>query len=160
MITDNDLYDLSAVFINIRRYIKFEHNIEILNAVSKLLDINNLDCTENQLRKSLAKIQGLNEECWSFIKHDNVYVYRRYIKNPALKTTLLSCVKELTNVLNDRNYDKAYDLVDCIHCLPNIISECDLSITKSYWRINLRNYRRKWDKNFLKIEQKICMKNK
>jgi hypothetical protein len=56
--------------------------------------------------------------------------------------------------LKTKNEEQFFDIVDTVHCLPDIIAENNFTITKSYWVINLKYYREKWDKRFLKDEQK------
>jgi hypothetical protein len=53
-----------------------------------------------------------------------------------------------------QNYERVYDLVDSVHCVPDIIAENNFSITKSYWKTHIESYRKKWDKTFLREEQK------
>ncbi|HBL83843.1 MAG: hypothetical protein A2Y17_08115 [Clostridiales bacterium GWF2_38_85] len=56
--------------------------------------------------------------------------------------------------------DEAVDLVDSIHCLPDIIAKQRMSITDSYWISHIKPYRNKWDKSFLVQEQKLYMADK
>ena len=46
------------------------------------------------------------------------------------------------------------DLSDCLHDLPVLIVENKLTIPNSFWKNEVKRYRKKWNKNFLVTEQK------
>ena len=57
-------------------------------------------------------------------------------------------------LLNQNEYEKAYDLIDSFHCLPDIVADNNFSIPKSFWKTYTKCYRNKWDRDFLRIEQR------
>ena len=71
MLNHFDLYDLTAVLINIRDDIKSNSNLIILESLIKVLnDIDNY--ADNQIRKKLATL-NLGNDKWYFVYYDNVY---------------------------------------------------------------------------------------
>lgn len=159
MISKFDLYDLSAALILIRSEIKHNTNINVLKNIVKVLYCVDQPYEDNQIRKSIAAVENLNRDKWYFVFHDNVYMNYRLLKNKHIYIILSTACEELIQLLKDKKYERAYDLVDCIHCLPDIIADNNFTITKSYWKTNLHCYRKNWNNNFLKIEQKSIKKN-
>lgn len=152
MINKNDLYDLSFVLISIRNDIREESNTKILRQIITVLETENTT-EDNQIRKAISSIEGLDNERWFFASHNNVYVNHQLLKNENTYALLVKLLQSLNDVLCQEEFDKAYDLVDCFHCLPEIIADNKLSIPKSFWKTFVKSYRNKWDNAFLKIEQ-------
>lgn len=152
MINKNDLYDLSFVLIAIRNDIREESNTKILRQIITVLETENTT-EDNQIRKAISSIEGLDNERWFFAFHNNVYVNHQLLKNENTYALLVKLLQSLNDVLCQEEFDKAYDLVDCFHCLPEIIADNKLSIPKSFWKTFVKSYRNKWDNAFLKIEQ-------
>ena len=109
---------------------------------------------DNQIRKGLATIKGIDRERWFFVYHNNVYVNCQILKKSDIYNLLLKLLRYLIHVLEKEEFDKAYDLVDCFHCLPEIIADNNFSIPKTFWKTFVKYYRDKWDNDFLKVEQK------
>lgn len=154
MVSKYDLYDLSAVLVNIRSDIQYELNSVILSKVIEVLKLNDQTFQDNQVRKAIASIKNLDQERWYFVYHNNVYVNHRILKNKQVYQLLIKACETFKQLLDDEKYEEAYDLVESIHCLPDIIAENNFLITKSYWQTNIEDYRKKWDKTFLKNEEK------
>lgn len=152
MITKNDLYDISFVLILIRDNIREELNTKIL---CKIIDVLQTEITteDNQIRKAISAIEGLDSEHWYFVFYKNVYVNHQFLKNEKIYALLVKLLQTLINEINQENFDKAYDMIDCFHCLPEIIADNNLSIPKSFWKTFVKSYRNKWDNTFLKNEQ-------
>ena len=154
MITKYDLYDISAAFVLIRADIKSESNSEVIKSIVDVLQNVEVMYEENQIRKAIQNIDNLDRERWQFVFHLNVYVNHDNLKNSSIYAVLISACKRLLKTLSEKNYEEAYDLVDCIHCLPEIIADNRFEITKTFWNANIKEYRHKWDKDFLVVEQK------
>ena len=152
MITKYDLYDMSYALTLIRNHICEESNKKILFQMITVLKSKD-DIAENQIRKALSSIKELNREQWSFVYYNNVYVNHQILKNPDVYILLENVLQNLIYTLDQGTFDKAYDLVDCFHCLPDIIADNNCMLPKSFWR-RLVEYRVKWDSDFLKNEQK------
>lgn len=155
MIDKYDLYDLSAVFANIRSDVEYKLNIQILDKIIQVLSVDKETTEENQIRKAIAEIENLDCEKWYYVYHSNLYVNHSILENKDIYKLLITVCELLKTLLENQQYDRAYDLADAVHCLPEIIADNNFSITKSYWKININFYRKKWDKTFLKEEQKI-----
>lgn len=147
-----DLFDISQAFILIRSDIRYNKNIEILNKIIEVISAENYIET-NQIRISISGITDLDKNIWSYCFYKNLYTNITFLKNQRIINILIKACKELISVLKSENYNKAYDLVDAIHCLPDIITENKMSVTKTYWKNHIDHYRKKWDKEFLKKEQ-------
>ena len=155
MISNNDLYDIAFALVAILNNIKYQLNTEVLSQIILVLKkYNERDYQDNQVRKALASIQGLDRERWYYVFHNNVYVDRKLLKTEEIYKLLIRLCEESYVVLKAHNYEKAYDLIDCYHCLPNIIIENHYTIPKIYWKVYIKPYREKWDKSFLILEQK------
>ena len=159
MITDFDLLDLSAVFKLLRFDTTEKNSILILDKVIDVLSAEDVDFEDNQIRMALASIPGLDKETWSFVYHNNVYVTHRLLKNKAIYTVLIKLCKLIKIALEHGEMDRANDLLDCVHCLPEIIIDNQNHITKSYWKTHVSIYRKKWDTFFLKSEEKEYLKS-
>ena len=158
MIDENDLYDISAAFTRIRYDITYDLNVDVVDKIVQVLISNEELSYENRIRIALSSIDNLSKEQWYFAYHNNLYVHHVLLKNPYIYDILVKACLVLKYALVEKSYDKAYDLVDAIHCLPDIIAENKFTITKSYWKTHIRYYRNKWDKEFLLCEQKLYMK--
>lgn len=155
MINKYDLYDLSAVLVNIRSNIEYKLNVKVLDKIIGVLSIDEEITDENQIRKVIADVPDLDREKWYFVYHNNIYVNHSLVKKEEIYSLLLTICKLLKTTLENQQYDRAYDLADAVHCLPEIIADNGFSVPKSYWKINIGGYRKKWDKDFLKAEEKL-----
>ena len=158
MISIYDLYDMGAIFKLIRLEINYEKNIDILRQINEVL-LNQSSYESNQIRRAVANITNLNHENWGFVYKENTYVYDDFVRNKAIINILNKVCDELIVTLELKKYNIAYDLIDTIHCLPIIIANNHFSIPKSYWKSHIKYYRKKWNKSFLKSEQKSIYRN-
>lgn len=154
MISQNDLYDMAYAFVLIRNNIQYQFNSEILSKIVLVLKYEQIEYEDNQVRKALADIQGLNQEQWNFVYHNNVYVNHRLLKSTYIYKMLIKLCEESIIALKNQEFERAYDLIDCYHCLPDIIADNHLSIPKNYWKVYIKPYRDRWDKKFFVSEQK------
>lgn len=155
MISKNDLYDINSSLILIRNNIRYKFNIAILDKIIQVLMCNGQDFEDNQVRKAIASISNLDQELWYYVYHNNIYTNHKLLKNSQIYKLLITICNTLKELLEVQEFDKAYDLVDSVHCLPEIIAENNFSIPKSYWKSFIKSYRKKWDKTFLVQEQKL-----
>ena len=153
MINKNDLYDITFALTIIRNDICETSNPKILSQMIKVLEAEN-NTEDNQIRKAIASVEGLPCEHWLFVHHNNFYVKHQILKNVDVYVILIKLLQSLIVELNKQEFDKAYDIVDSFHCLPEIIADNHFKIPKSYWNTYVKYYRKKWDKDFLRFEQK------
>lgn len=143
MITTNDLFDLYYSFVLIRYDIRYELNPQILAQLSETLKC---ECNEDNLvRKSLASLIPKNSDKWNFVFFNNFYTYRELIKDEYTIRLLVNICVILKELLELKNYEKAYDLVDAIHYIPILIQKNE-KITNKKARKILKNYTQKWGK--------------
>lgn len=153
MISKYDLYDITYALILIRNDIYQGTNTLVLSQIIKALNDKYNDY-ENQIRIAILTVEGLNPVQWAFVYHNNVYVNHPLLKRAEIYDLLINLLQSVTYYLEKKEFEQAYDLVDSIHCLPEIIADNNFSVPKSFWETYTKVYRSKWDKNFLKNEQK------
>ena len=123
MISQNDLYDITSALITIRNDIHYKHNSEILCKIIQVLRYDGLEYEDNQVRRALATVRGLDQKRWGYVYHNNVYGNHRFLKNKYAYEILIKLCEESINTLKTQNFEKACDLIDCYHCLPDIIAD-------------------------------------
>ena len=154
MINKNDLYDITFALTIIRNNIQEKLNPLILSRMIKVLETVN-DTEDNQMRKAISSINGLDYEHWFFAYHNNVYVNYQVLTNAYIYTLLIKLFQSLICELNKKEFNKAYDLADSFHCLPEIVADNNFTIPKSFWKTFVKGYRSKWDNDFLRDEQRL-----
>lgn len=153
MINKNDLYDITFALIVIRNNITEQLNSQILVQMIKVLENKN-NTEDNQIRKAISSIGELDREYWFFAYHNNVYVNHQMLNKADIYALLIKLFQSLICELNKKSFDKAYDLADSFHCLPQIIADNNFTIPKSFWKTFIKDYRSKWDNDFLRDEQR------
>ena len=153
MINKNDLYDITFALTIIRNNITEKSNSKILSEIKKVLEREN-NTEDNQIRKAISSIDELDREQWFFVYHNNIYVNHQILNKLSIYDLLIKLCQSLIGALNKKEFDRAYDLVDSFHCLPEIIADNNFTIPKSFWGTFIKNYRSKWDNNFLRDEQR------
>ena len=157
MICDQELFDISAAFVRIRFDVLSRNNKDVVNKIIYVLSNqkNEYDTfTFNNIRKAISSIENIDKNIWDFAFHENMYVHFTILKNNSIYNLLIKACELLKQAIDEGVEEKIDDLVDAIHCLPDIIAENNLMIPKSYWKSHVQFYRNKWDKDFLKNEQK------
>ena len=156
-ICDHDLFDISAVLVRIRYAPLDSFNEIIMNKILKILSTPDSDNSFNfnKIRIALSEIPYIDKGKWEFVFHNNFYVHTNILKDENIYRLLITICTEIINVIKKGNQTQIDNLVDAVHCLPDILAENRFLIPKSYWKSHIQYYRDKWDKNFLKIEQKL-----
>lgn len=154
MINQYDLYDMTFAFLLMRNDIKNSLNNEVLKKIISVLENKTVMYEDNSIRKAISSIQNLNYEQWQFAYYNNVYVNHRFLSNDYIYSLLTTLCKEAINILNQHHYERAFDLIDSFHCLPEMIANNNFLVPRQFWKIYVTSYRIKWDKNFLIEEQK------
>lgn len=153
MIDKNDLYDITFALIIIRNDIREKSNLQVLYQIIRVLETEKC-AGDNQIRKAISSIEGIARDHWSFAFYNNVYVNHQMLKKSDIYSLLIKLILSLIYELEQENFEKAYDLVDAFHCLPDIIADNNFTVPKSYWKTFVKTYRNKWDYDFLHTEQK------
>ena len=156
MIGQNDLYDIAAVFKQIRENVQYSKNIIILQKIIDVLKIQGA-YEANQIRSTISEIPDLDQDKWYFVFYKNLYVHDMILKDSRIVNLLKKICEDLIIAITSHEYEYARDLTDTIHCLPEIIAENHLTIPKSYWKSHIQFFRDKWDKNYLRSEQRALI---
>lgn len=135
---------MTFVLVLIRNNIRHELNAAILCKIISALEAKEI-FEDNQIRKAIATIEDLDREQWYCMYHNNVYVKHEYLKNESAYSLLIQLCDELKRLILNRDFDKAYDLADAFHCLPDIIADNDFEIPKSFFKTYINPYMKKWD---------------
>ena len=149
MIDRYDLYDMTAVLVNLRSDIANPQNVLIISKVIEALNTYE-PYEECVIRKKLATIDKLDNNRWYFVFHNNVYVNHQILKIDYVYELLIYIHTELLRIIKSGEFDRAYDLADAIHSLPTILADNNFIIPKSFWYNYIHPYRHKWDRSFLK----------
>lgn len=158
MLSVYDLYDLHAIFVNIRFSPCNEMNETVILKVIDVLKNRDSIIYGNKFRIAIQPINALYQnELYAFTSSENEHTYYPigYLKDERIYTVLIKACEQLLIAVREKNEKKIYDLADCLHNLPIYILEKNYSIPKRYWIFEIGYYRRKWDKNFLIDEQKL-----
>lgn len=153
MIDRYDLYDMSFALAMIRYDIRSRSNIPVLARMIGVLEAKEA-VGDNQIRRALSSIAGLDRERWLFVYHNNVYVNCRILKRKSVYDLLIKSFRELERALHGGEFDRADALADALHCLPEMIADNDFRVPKTFWKVHIKIYRDKWDGDFLRAEQK------
>lgn len=160
----NFLIKQKNIFMIIRSEIKKPYNSEMLKITQKYVEVSMFDRFSElpsysneilqielpiDIRQTLDYL--LNEE--DELMSNNISEIKKYL--PIIFET----VSQAHNLLNDCNYERAYDLIDSIHCLPEALIDVKKWNARSFWKNYIDGYRKKWDKTFLlDVEKNISNK--
>lgn len=155
MLNSFDLYDLYAIFVNIRN-----NEYDVLNGdiVSKILDVlknRTVNFETNQFRTALSTFDLSKQPEYSFVYTQNVYTYiPSLIKEEKVYELLEIVCEELLKIISQHKYEQVRDLADVLHNLPLMIVEQNLSIPVDFWCSEIKYYRKKWNNSFLNDYEK------
>lgn len=153
MIEQNDLYDIAYALTLIRNDIANPVNREILQKLIGVLE-KQASSEDNQVRKALAAVEGIDAQKWYFVYHNNVYTAHHPLTNPNICRLLADLCTDIVRALENGELERAYDLTDACHMLPLIIANKRPSALRAFFRNGLSPYRRKWDRHYRLTEQR------
>ncbi len=152
MLSIFDLFDLHAVFVNIRNDPNNTQNQKIVEAV--LFSVNDTDCISgNSLRKAIGSACTDLPQEYAFVYAENNYPFIPFLLKNENKRNLLSfCASYLLQVIKEKNAERISDTADAMHNLPMLLLDArDLNF---FWRGSIVPYRKKWDRSFFKSIRK------
>lgn len=134
----NEAYVISIleVILEFAVQIMEKKSIKFTAFTEKLLNIKELD----EYSKEFL-LQSLKVDC----KPKNTNESNEVIKYLPI---IIYTAGQIIDNLKINNYNKSYDLVDVIHCLPELLLKKKWN-PKDYWKTFIIPYRLKWDKDFL-----------
>lgn len=66
-----------------------------------------------------------------------------------------TAVDETARLIEEGDHAEAYDLIDCVHCLPDILA-AERRDMKAYWKLHILRYQKKWKrKSFDRFKKEI-----
>lgn len=150
-----DLYDLHAIFLNVRNNESDVLNEKIISKTLQVLKDRNCSFEINQFRIALKSLALSEHQEYSFVFVNNVYPYIPYLikEEKIYKLLEIGCEELLRNISN-KNYDQVRELADTLHNLPLVLAEHRLSIPQTFWKYEVKYYRKKWDASFLREFEK------
>ena len=158
MVCQYDLYDISYAFCIIRSDVRYDLCGRILLEITNALKNENV-YEDNQIRRAIASVENISGKQWDFVYHNNVYVNFKLLKDKHIYDLITKICEELIVLFNSNAFERFYDLIDAVHCLPEIIADNKFSVPDDYWDNYIVPYRNKWDKQFLVQEQR-CLQIK
>lgn len=163
MLSVYDLYDLHTLFVCIRSSPDDALNYNVIGKIINVLDNRYINNESNQFRVALQSIDQIStRDLYSFVFTKNKYCYYPlpFLDNERIYKVLINSCKELQNIMVEKDINKIYDLADCLHNLPIYVVESRYSIPNTYWKNEIKYYRKKWNKDFLLNEEKLFSKFK
>ena len=153
LLTNYDCYDIYWSIVLLRADDKFEYDFAVIKAMKDTIDDKQEDNAVewNIVRNALSKIAELQDDPkWEWIFTKNVYTYGvRIIKAPLPYQILSAAFDEMMTCLKQPVAEQLYDLKDALHNVPIILAEQGKRAEKQILR-EISNYRKKWNRSFLK----------
>lgn len=139
------LNNLTKLFVYIRYDIQYKNNLHLTDCICKSLsgDIDNhkLIMEVNKIQKNDLGFQSH----WSLTENIDSYSIPN---SDTIKKILLYALEHINSFFVDESYEKAYDFIDAIHCLPEIFASGNISHLKSYWKTYISPLRKKWGMSY------------
>lgn len=130
MLNTFDLYDLHAIFTNIRSMPDYTLNRFILTNVIKVFQ-NKYSCEMNQFRHALREIKDIHPEMYSFCFVMNSYPYvPAFIKDEKVYDFLRVLCELLVNAINSENIKEIEQLADGLHNIPLLLVSYKFDVFK------------------------------
>lgn len=160
------LGSLYQILVLVRFKISEQYSFIILKTIQKLLN-NTLDY--ELLKNNILKIEELDEYSRDYLNNVlNTIEKNKNINNKNEIDKYIPILRESINTviyfLEKGQIERAYDLIDAIHCLPIMLLEKKRWRPSGFWKNYINPYREKWDKDFLcneekKIRRKVFFRN-
>lgn len=98
-----------------------------------------------QLRSNIFGKKKRNALC----NIEKIFNLLNIVKNKVLVYDFLFvCTSQIKSLVQDKKFNQAFDLVDCIHVVPDIV-ESPHRDWKMYWDTYVEKYMDAWDSLFL-----------
>lgn len=161
------MMSLSEILTTVRFDIKLQYNTQILMLVKKYLDI--IIHQKQEFDFTLFK-QEINQLIQQInISDDLIGLYTYSINAERVKNAftnnfaeinkyiplISNVITEICMLLKENKFERAYDLIDSIHCLPEALLHKRKWNPRSFWNNYIKPYRLKWNNNFLVQEEKV-----
>ncbi|RXE57503.1 hypothetical protein [Acetivibrio mesophilus] len=155
------LIGFHRILIVIRSNIRNPQNMSLLETISKYcISLQEESLTNFEIFKSeIIEVVNEQKEIKELLNNAlNVYEVDPITDNLSEIYRYLSVISdsalEICTQLRQKSFDRAYDLVDAIHCLPQALVCKKQWDPRAYWKIYIRPYRERWDKQFLENQER------
>lgn len=135
---------MQRILVFIRSDINSEKNIELVNILIICMEnrMNNFELIKllnGKLDLKQQLIQDAGLEC---------------VDDKNISDFILTVLKYTNDALKSQNYNMAYDLVDMLHVLPDVIITGEKKQLKKYWNIYVKPFIKKWKNNEI---ARVCL---
>lgn len=147
---------IQLLFVTIRSYKINEYNLILLGIYKRYVDsipnlkpkdiaglkneIKDIDILEKGIKEDFNNELNVFESCQSV---DDI---QSIINNiPVLK----DIINEIETVIMLKSHERVHDLADAVHNYPEMITKTNTWSPSDYWKVYIKPYRKKWDRNFL-----------
>ncbi len=153
MLNCYDLYDIYAVLINIRSSPENPIHEKAVRCIIDVIKNRETSNEINQIRTAILPFVEIDSTgAYQFVRAQNIYTFFPFssLKDEYVYSVLLSACEALLKVIQAQNKEQIIDLSDCLHNLPTMLVKNHYRIPRAFWKNEVKRYRKKWDKDFLK----------
>lgn len=145
--SDVFLLNLERIFIYIRSDLKRSENRQIILLVINVID--KLQCSNEELCLCINSYIKLYNEQTTLCGIDDESISKRLI----FKQFLIDSLLYLLALIDNNEYEKAYDVIDILHAIPNVININHKKSKKDFYMSYIKKFNHKWkDKFFIKMK--------
>lgn len=147
-----DFHDLYAVLVAIRSNTHAEYNALIIKSIIEILEKQRETnvAESNVIRNALNSIGTIDKERFYWVYINNVYTYGHKVeKNEFYYGILLNAFRKLLQSLEQKDFDRVYDLADAFHNIPVFVADEGKNF-KKFIKIQFYSYNKKYKTNLLK----------
>ncbi len=127
LLTTHDLYDLHAVFVNIRNAPDTKETYAVIVRLKDLFDKWDFDpqVGGNIIRRTLRPATELDRERYYWVDTDNVYAYpgKIFMPDHPVYSIFRTAFESLFQNMKGEHYDNVALLADAFHNIPLILCE-------------------------------------
>ncbi len=148
----NLLKNIYKLMILMRKNIYNQNNQLICEMILQIIDCKG---SNKEMLSKLNKILDTKEYLNFFDFGNSEYV----TVNRTELNILIIVLGKVKNSLNSKRYDLAYDLLDGLHILPEIMADNKEIDLNSYWKVYFKNTLKKYDDKDIELIRK-CFKER
>ena len=149
----NVLINMHRILVYIRSDIKYVFNESILDL---LIAAVKMDEPNIEFVRNINKLVAEKSKIKSFFTKKNIVKFSELVDGNSTENRLNSSINEILvyafnkakELLANKQYEIAYDLVDAIHVLPETYSESKVEQLDNYWKVYIAPFRDKWGDDF------------
>lgn len=140
-----------SLMINIHRILVFIR-FDIRNPINIKLLESIVECIRE--KSGNGKLLEILSDEQHIIKQLLLEESELYENRNNIDEFLLIILEDILNMLNSGDYDIAYEMVDLIHILPELIISNNKKDLRVYWKLNIKQYSKKKKNDLAKKSKK------